>query len=854
MLLALVACAPATPAGDGADGHDAPPVTWVVAPAPGGFPLGAVVGRLGRSQAPQPIVDLGIAGPEGAAGSGGGLAPLHLATMLVVPGDGPARAVVHGSEGGQVAVELVDIDRGRVVWRDRAICAAPVVGVTAEAIVCADVNGTRALGLDGKPRWTTAAPFLAFTEERVVVSGAGVSIILDAATGDELAQVRLPRGAPAESILASCGDAGRELFAVGIDGRLLRIAEVKGAPAVTWAVPMSAIIAIDACDRATIVVTEAGPAGPSLVAIARATGQVTGRVDGIAGWWPARDGSDRIEIAGAAGVARHARDLAGVAEPLGLPPLGELLASRGERRLVRATPLTAVLLDRAGVRAYVPLAAMGAVLGETSLLVTSWLGSPGEVVHRRGLPPPWRRRLRLPPRRRGVAVDAELRDLPPVVSLDLAGAVALPDTGMHAVTGLAIDPRDGAAVYAIAIDERSESSGADPGGAAGGAGGVPRDGRDGERAAVVCADLAAKRWRWQRVDGCGPGTPVGIAVARDVVVCGARRDASDASAAGVPRGDDRGSSAGRAVPVEAARATVRATSRDGAARWEVATTNVDAVVAGGDVVVVHDAGRITVLDARDGRERGHVASDDGAMVRVAIVTLDDATLVVIAERGRVVARLGIGGLLPVWSVAVAGVVRALAPSGDGVLVALEDGDAFRIDARTAAIVGLPGLGLAWHAAGDVVTGHTPGGPIPGPEPPTPPPTLGQLLRRPLQILRGELNTPAPMSTPIPPPPPLGDSWQLTLYELAGGLRARNDYALPAPVTPPVAGGPAGSPLVVAYGPGLREVVVLDPRTGDPLRRVRLPDGAPPGVVFGTVVAGSPVAGTLLASPLRVVQF
>jgi len=52
----------------------------------------------------------------------------------------------------------------------------------------------------------------------------------------------------------------------------------------------------------------------------------------------------------------------------------------------------------------------------------------------------------------------------------------------------------------------------------------------------------------------------------------------------------------------------------------------------------------------------------------------------------------------VWSIAVAGVVRALVASGDGVLVALEDGDAYRIDARTAAVIALPGLGLAWRAA------------------------------------------------------------------------------------------------------------------------------------------------------------
>src|SRR5262249_52929626 len=174
---------------------------------------------------------------------------------------------------------------------------------------------------------------------------------------------------------------------------------------------------------------------------------------------------------------------------------------------------------------------------------------------------------------------------------------------------------------------------------------------------------------------------------------------------------------------------------------------------------------------------------------------------------------------------------ALAASGDGVLVALEDGDAYRIDARSAAVIALPGLGLAWHAAGDVVTGQTLGGPIPGPAPPPPPPTLSQLLRRPLQILRAEIDVPAPLSAPIRPPPSLGDSWQLVLDELGGGLRARNDYALRAPVAPPVPRGPPGSPLVVVYGPDQREVCVLDPRTGDPLRRVVLPDDAPPGAVF-----------------------
>jgi outer membrane protein assembly factor BamB len=789
-LLAVAACEPPAPPADTAAG----PVRWLSPPAPGGFPLGAIHGRLGRSQPPESPVDLGIAAPpdEGVA--------LRLPAGFAVPGDGPARAVVFGSEGDHPAIELIEVDSGRVMWRDRTRCAAPIVGITAEAIVCADAAGTRAIGLDAAPRWQTRGAFVAFTEDRVVISEAGTAVVIDADTGEELARIKLPAGASADGVIASCGDAGRELFATADDGRLMRIAEAVGGPAIRWAVPLGSILAIDACDGDSVVVTEAGPAGPALIAIARATGKLTGRLDAIRGSWPARDGSDRIEVATALGLTSHARDLAGPGAPLGGPPLGELIASRGDRRLVRATPSTAVLLDRRGVAGYLAFAARGAVLGDTALIATTWIGSPGETARRLALPPRWRRALRLPALGRGVAAFAELRDLPPVEPLDVAAAVALPDTGMRGAVAQAIDPADGAALYVVAVD----------GGAEG---------------AVARVDLAARRWRWQRVDGCGPGAPVAIAVAQGAVVCAARGQPS----------------------------TLRATSRDGAAGWEWTAANLDGALAGGDAVVAFDAGRATVLDARDGRVRGHLASDDGGAVRAAIVVAGGATLVVAAERGRVVARLA-SGFLPVWSVAVAGAVRAIAASGEGVLVALEDGDAYRIDARSAEVIALPGLGLAWGAAGGVVTGQTVGGPIPGTPPPVPPPTFNQLLRRPLQILRAEIDTPPPMSTPIKPPPPLGDSWQLTLYELGGGLRARNDYALAAPVALPVAGGPPGSPLVVVYGPGQREVCVLDPRTGDPVRRVALPEDAAPAAVFATVVDGSPVTGALLGSPLRVVLF
>ncbi|HEY0193635.1 MAG TPA: hypothetical protein VGC42_21105 [Kofleriaceae bacterium] len=786
MVLALVAC------DEQARAPEPPPPAWLVAPPPTGFPLGALTGRLGRGQAPQPMVELGLTAARALPG------PLTLPTAWSVPGDGPPRAIVFGSEADHPAVELVEVDAGRVVWRDRTACAAPVVGATADAIVCADANGIRAIGLDGAPKWKSPAAFIAFTDERIAVAGAGEAVILDAASGDELARVKLPRGVASDAIVASCGDAGRELFAAGLDGRLIRIAEAQGGPAISWAAPVGQVRAIRACDGDAVVVTQAGAQGTALISLARKTGALLARIDGVLGAWPARDGSDRLEVSTAAGVARYAADLTSSDVIPQLPPLGELLASHRDLRLVRATPRTAVLLDRDGVRAYLPLAAPGVVLGERALVAGQWTGAPGETLHRFALPPPWRRPLRTPSAR-PVAVDAELRDLPAIAPVSPDG-FALPDTGMHGVAAIALDPADPAAVYALAVD------------------------RDGERAAVARADLAARRWRWQRVDGCGPGTPVGLAVAAGVVVC-ATRGAGGSS-------------------------LVRATSRDGEARWDWSTPALDAIAAGGDAVVVHDAGRVAVLDAGDGHLRGHLASDDGAPVRVAIVAVDRATLVVTAGHGRVIARTG-NGLIPVWSIAVAGVVQRLAASADGVLVALEDGDAYRVDARTAAVTALPGLGLVWDAAGDVVTGHTVGGPIPGEPLPLPVPKPVPLLRKPPRP--AELPDQAPMSTPIPEAPPLGDSWQLTLYDLTGGLRARNDYALAAP-TSLAPRGPAGSPLVVTSGRGRRDVLVLAPATGDPVRRVRLPDDAPEGTVFATVVGGAPITGVVLASPLRVVGF
>jgi hypothetical protein len=294
---------------------------------------------------------------------------------------------------------------------------------------------------------------------------------------------------------------------------------------------------------------------------------------------------------------------------------------------------------------------------------------------------------------------------------------------------------------------------------------------------------------------------------------------------------------------------------------------IDRVQIVGDTALILDADRAIVLNARSGVPRGVLSSDDGAPIRAILVALPangadvapldaETTLLVAYERGRVVARLPGAGLFPVWTLGIEGVVRALTPAGpEGFLVELDDGDAFRIDARTLAIAALPGLNLAWTATGDAVAGATLGGPIPGEPLPPPAPQQRQYydgFGNPVPAPPRDPEMP-PQWTPVPAPAPLGDSWQIALFDLGGGLRAANDYGVALPVRAPGPRGPRGSPVVVRYGRDGNEVLVVDPQRGDPLRRVRLPDGAP-GFVFGTVVGGAPAAGTLLARPLRAVLF
>ena len=771
--------------------EDPAPPSFVYPPRLAAWPLGPLTGTVGRGQAPQLVTSLGIAGTG---------EPLHLPTPWTVPGAGPARAIVDGLVGETRTIELIDVDAGRIAWRDTKACAAPVVGVTADAIVCADASGTRAVGLDGKARWARHDPFLALTDDRVVVGGTGEAVIVSAKTGDEQ-RVKLvvpkPPARPVlvESIIAACE---HELFAYGQDGQLVRL--VDGKPA--WRVPLATVAALDACTGSTILATTSNPT--ALVALARETGKVTGTIAGVRGFWLARDGSDRVEVSTAAGIAVWGRDLAGTPTPTNLPALGELLAKRGANRLVRATPLTAVLVDARGVLAYLPLGELGAVLGDRAIVAASWLGSPAETVHRIAIPARYDRALRVAPHGAPIAIAAELRDLPKPVPLDAAGAIAKVDTAKQAVVAVALDASDAHLGYASMLEHAEGDAG------------------------VARFDLRARAWSWYRGDGCGQGTPVALAAAASFVACAARTSKA---------------------------ASVIATTRDGAPLWQWRGANVDALQAAAGIVLVFDADQLHVLDGRDGSLLAHYASDDGAAMRATALDVAGMALVVIYQRGRVIARLPRVQMTPAWTFAAAGVVQHLSSAADGVLVELEDGDAYRIDAHGQR-TGMPGIDLTWRAAGDVITGQAPGGPIP-PAKVAAPPLAVRPPPRPRSATRPpppDANAPPTLPKVWPAPPPLPASWQYALYELTGGLRARNDYALEPPITPATVRGPGDSPLVVQSGPGLRDVLVLDPHRGDPLRRIQLPDEAAPGLAFSTIVDGKPVVATLLANPLRLVVF
>ena len=159
------------------------------------------------------------------------------------------------------------------------------------------------------------------TDERVVSGRAPArAVILDASVGDELARVKTPVPVVREGETPP----GQGRRPASSRTRSSRAAAMPGASCLPTAKTASSCAssrrpggaedrvepfrsrwspALDACDGATVLVTTVQRGGTSLVALARETGERPGASTDVRGYWPARDGSPRLEVSATRCVA-----------------------------------------------------------------------------------------------------------------------------------------------------------------------------------------------------------------------------------------------------------------------------------------------------------------------------------------------------------------------------------------------------------------------------------------------------------------------------------------------------------------------------------------------------------------------
>ncbi len=315
-----------------------------------------------------------------------------------------------------------------------------------------------------------------------------------------------------------------------------------------------------------------------------------------------------LEVGTAFGVVRYSHDLA--IEPAacaaGARPAHRV--ARRDRRPVRATPSTAVVLDRAAAFArIVPCSKRQAARSATSTLLDG--DRLRQVCRARGARP-----LRRTGRALGIALPAELCDR----------------AGDDAARRVPCDHVARQCRRATRDRDRSDRARDLRGG---------RRGRRSVRSRRARVELASRRCVSRRRDRRSSHRVRSSRAARYARRC--RRDHdSKASLHGA-----------RATPPTSCTPQRMSSSR-------------------------RDRDRVRVFDDGDGHLLGELASSHVAAVDVAAMALVDQPSRAIGSSARAAARVD---MWPAWSISIRGRVRALAAAGDGVLVALEDGDAYRID-------------------------------------------------------------------------------------------------------------------------------------------------------------------------------
>jgi hypothetical protein len=400
----------------------------------------------------------------------------------------------------------------------------------------------------------------------------------------------------------------------------------------------------------------------ALVALDRASGERLGGPVLARGVWPARDGSNDVELATAAGLERRPRDLAPGIVLAGTPVLGALLARRGDRLVVAGPPVAAALggdgdgtaatlyvLDSRGVRARLAAPSASAAVGDAYILAAGAPGD-GDVL-----------RIAVPPER---PVAGEPLPTPP--PQPPVQRVALPDataptapriaaTGDTAVVRVLIDPVSPSVVWTLAA--RPEGGG-------------------------LVARIDLREGRVDRfADACPPGPPADLAIGLATIAC------------------------------LGASGSVRAIAADGTTAWEwigpPAPGGPGAISAAGSGYVVTHGARTTILAAVVGTVRAAYRTPGGVRATAVALAIGTAGTTAAVEGGAIVTRAHDAPLAPLWVAAPRGLVAGLAPTPTDLLVVLAGGDAYLLDPATGTARALAAAARRWWIAGDLVLAELP---------------------------------------------------------------------------------------------------------------------------------------------------
>lgn len=791
-----------------------------------------------KVQALLPIPDRRLAAASGkfAPGTRLGRSDASPDAPADAPPDAPADARASNLHAGQphgvsdVAVELIDIENGVILWRDTALCSGPVVHTSTDRVLCAGWKGTVALNVDnGRSAWSTPQIFRAAGDGYVVVRDASqvtVGAIMDVATGRTMTRVQMPEGHDLEAVRYLCADkVSFDLYSWSPAGdlRRFRLGRREEVADLVWTRRLEQEPArLSPCDQVVLVETPIpGVSARHLRALTRKKGaKLGGRVRQF-GWWPSTSSAAQpgdIEVItdqglelrdrrlgnirplgekltatqssapGAGGRARVTADRRPTDSQVGRQVGGQIgghsVATWANLRMIRSVAGTALIIDEQGIRNWLaaPAHVGQAVLTPSHILAGPWADNPHSSAENLIL-------YKLPGPGVSASPDGDRAPLafaeaptapPPPPPITTATLKRMPKTETTAVATVAF-PRAGefeVAQVALADDQLYLSV-------------RPAGGRSVRGLGLAVFDLGSRSWGWFRERACArDAVVVGIAITDRAVVCASRELFPGP---GVLTAFDR---------------------QSGAPLWTARLPTLDRVLGADGTVIAIVGARAAVLDASTGEIVYELLSDNGHLPRVVLA----GGLIIGVEahpsggpadslEGLIVARQADG--TPVWSNAIRGYISELRPMVGAVAVHTHAGKLFVIGARDGSVRPIDGKSLQWKDSGG-----------------------GDLAFDSARGRQGELI--------------------MWAYDERGKERYRASYPtiidwVPAPLR---SKNPAAPVVLMSRQPQPR-LLIIDPKSGDIDARHLAPSRAYRQSVFSTVVAGRPVVGMVLREGLAV---